>query len=82
MIRSTDGKSSKSFGKKAMSGFPPGLLKQQAMDQSPAPSQGLAPSPNREGTIGLGSYGESGKLGRKKKISNDNDLPKSPKTKE
>ena len=49
---------------------------EEAKDQSPAPSQMTAPLPRQQETqsMGKGSFGKGGKMGRKTKTSNDDNL--------
>ena len=60
----------RSFGAKDS----PPQSKQAARDESPAPAQMPAPLPDRAQSIGQGSFGKGGKLGRKTKASSDDDL--------
>jgi serine/threonine protein kinase len=66
-------KSGKSFSAKDSPNPQP---KQQATNQSPAPSQMPAPLPGQPETqsIGRGFFGKGGKMGRKTKAANDDDL--------
>jgi Serine/threonine protein kinase len=64
-------KSGRSFGAKDSPNPQP---KQQATNQSPAPSQMPAPFPEQAQSIGQGSSGKGGKMGRKTKAANDDQL--------
>jgi serine/threonine-protein kinase len=71
VAQSKGGKTSRSFGAKDSPGPQP---KQQATNQSPAPAQMPAPFPAQVQSIGQGSFGKGGKLGRKTKAANDDQL--------